>query len=309
MTGGLLQMSGVVVDLVHPVDHLPCPGEEVEARGILISAGGGFNAMAAARRSGIDVTYGGSIGTGLFADIAYSMMTAEGITVAAQGRRAIDQGTCVVLVDGSGERSFISHHGAERQIDSRELDALGVSGFAWILLTGYSLFKEESARAFVPWLRTLPRGPRFLFDPGPVIAKVTETHLSAALLRADWISANRSEAKVLTGSDEPAQAAQVLSKGREGALVRSGAEGCWLALSGGPARHVAGFAVDAVDTNGAGDTHDGAFIAACCHGLVPHDAAIFANAAAALSTASRGPATAPGFGEVQAFLKVHASRA
>ena len=50
MSGGLLQLSGVVVDLVHQVDHLPAPGEEVETPTFQMTAGGGFNAMAAARR-------------------------------------------------------------------------------------------------------------------------------------------------------------------------------------------------------------------------------------------------------------------
>ena len=121
--------------------------------------------------------------------------------------------------------------------------------------------------------------------------------------RADWISVNRKEASVLTGTNDPALAVQKLAAGRQGAIVRSGEDGCRLSLSGMPMQHVTGFGVDTIDTNGAGDTHDGAFIAACGRGFDPLDAAMFANAAAALSTTRQGPATAPDFQETQAFLE------
>ena len=64
----LLQLSRVVIDLVHRVARLPALGEDVEATDVIVTAGGGFNAMVAARRFGIDVAYGGPIGTGAFAD-------------------------------------------------------------------------------------------------------------------------------------------------------------------------------------------------------------------------------------------------
>ena len=63
-----------------------------------------------------------------------------------------------------------------------------------------------------------------------------------------------------------------------------------------------GFPVDAVDTNGAGDTHAGVFIAALAHGADPLEAARRANAAAALSVTRPGPATAPTAAELAEFL-------
>ena len=124
MSGGLLQLSGVVVDLVHQVDHLPAPGEEVETPTFQMTAGGGFNAMAAARRMGVTVTYGGVLGTGPLAEIAMRGLDAEGISLSLAKRAPIDQGSCAVIVDHTGERSFITHHGAEREIDLTHLGSL-----------------------------------------------------------------------------------------------------------------------------------------------------------------------------------------
>jgi sugar/nucleoside kinase (ribokinase family) len=119
--------------------------------------------------------------------------------------------------------------------------------------------------------------------------------------RADWVSANADEARVLTRETDAATAAARLSMGREGALVRQGRDGCWLACDG-KTLHVPGFAVATIDTNGAGDTHDGVFIAALILGHGAGDAAMIANAAAAISTTRVGPATAPDLTETRRFL-------
>jgi len=71
---------------------------------------------------------------------------------------------------------------------------------------------------------------------------------------------------------------------------------------GSPPEHVPGFAVEAVDTNGAGDTHTGVFLAALASGAGPAEAVRRANAAAALSVTRRGPATGPTAAELDAFL-------
>jgi sugar/nucleoside kinase (ribokinase family) len=70
----------------------------------------------------------------------------------------------------------------------------------------------------------------------------------------------------------------------------------------GVAVTVAPFAVDPVDTNGAGDTHIGSFIARMAAGDQPLRAAQYANVAAALSTLTRGPATAPPRPDVEARM-------
>ena len=106
---------------------------------------------------------------------------------------------------------------------------------------------------------------------------------------------------MLGGAKDPQIAATQLAAGRDGALVRIGAGGCWLVTAEG-SLHVPGFKVRAIDSNGVGDTHVGAFIASLMAGHSPRDAAIHANAAAALSTTRIGPATAPDLEETRRLL-------
>lgn len=123
------------------------------------------------------------------------------------------------------------------------------------------------------------------------------------LARSDWWSCNTREAALLTGLDDPAEAARALQSrlGRGSALVRTGPEGCLL-HHGGRLVAVPGFVVDAVDLNGAGDAHTGVFMAALARGVDPVAAAHRANAGAALAVTASGPATAPDAARLDAFL-------
>jgi len=59
-----------------------------------------------------------------------------------------------------------------------------------------------------------------------------------------------------------------------------------------------------VDTNGAGDAHNGVFLAELARGRDPVSAAWRANGAAALAIGRLGPATAPTRDELSAWFRV-----
>jgi len=307
MTGTLLQMSGAVVDLVYRIEALPEPGSEALASSSDILAGGGFNAMVAAARAGLSVTYGGGIGTGPFADIVRTAMASFGFPVLQTPNGSLDQGSCVVLVDATGERSFVSKDGAEGVISLETLAPIAAADFNWLLLSGYTLCYRGSRDALRDWVNALPAGAGLVFDPSPAVGHIPEAILRDVLAKTSWISCNGSEARAITGLADPQAAIAALlcehCPQAAGAVLRLGADGCLVALSGASAVAVPGFAVSpVVDTNGAGDTHIGAFLAALTRGEAPVAAARTANAAAALSTLRNGPATAPNREETQKFL-------
>jgi sugar/nucleoside kinase (ribokinase family) len=70
---------------------------------------------------------------------------------------------------------------------------------------------------------------------------------------------------------------------------------------------VPGFAAEAVDTTGAGDTHVGAFVAALARGLDPAEACRWANAAAAHVVAGRGQVSPPRIEELRRILGAQTS--
>lgn len=301
MSGGLLQLSGVVVDLIYRVEALPRSGGEAIVTGFDMAPGGGFNAMVAARRAGMAVRYGGGIGSGPFGEMTRRALAAEGIEVLREVDEARDQGCCTVMVEPTGERSFVASEGADGQLGREALDrVLGVP-HDWVLLSGYALHYKGMAPALEAWLEGEVDG--FVFDPSPVVAALPRALVMRACERAAWVSANAVEAEVLTGHGDPAAAARALAAGKRGggAVVRLGAEGCVVTSAEG-CEAVAAHEVAVVDTTGAGDTHLGSFIARLAQGDVPVEAARYANVAAALSATRHGPATAPGRAEVLAAM-------
>jgi sugar/nucleoside kinase (ribokinase family) len=300
----LVHLGNVVVDVVLTVPALPERGGDVLATGSGTAAGGGFNVMAAAARQGLRVAYAGLIGTGPFAALATAACAAEGIELLQPPRAAIDTGFVVSIIDSGGERTFLTSRGAEATLTAADTGRVRVGPGDAAYLSGYGLAHPGNAAALLGWLDGLDEDRLVVFDPGPLAGSVPGDVAGRVLGRADWITCNAREAVVLTGSPGPAAALRVLTGRlrRAGVLVRLGPDGCLLGRHGSAPLHLPGYPVPAVDTNGAGDTHTGTFLAALAAGAPEAEAARRANAAAALSVTRRGPATAPTRAELDRFL-------
>lgn len=306
MTGRLKCTGGAIVDVVLTVDALPEPGGDTIASSSQLTAGGGYNVMIAAQRAGLPVVYAGRYGTGPMADVVRSALLDAGIAV-VQPAADTDSGYCVVLVDRTAERTFVTAVGAEGGLTRADLDRVPVGDADVVHVTGYSLADGYGGPVLPGWLAALPGGTRVVTDPSPLVGELDPAVLGPTLRRTDVLSANAREAAVLTGLTDPEDAAAALVRRirPDGlAVVRDGAAGCWLAgrPAGGTPVLVPGFAVAAVDTTGAGDTHGGVLAAELARGASPAAAAQRANAAAALSVTRRGPATAPTADEIDRFL-------
>ena len=304
MNARLLQLSGVVVDLLYEVEAVPAPGDEAIVSGFTIEPGGGFNAMVAAKRAGMDVSYGGALGTGPFARTVREALNREAIPFLRPQDTERDQGCCTVMIDPSGERTFVASVGVEGHATADALTNLTASTFEWTLLSGYALYYNGSRAVVQKWLQSDAAITKLVFDPSPVVAELPVDALTVARERATWISANVREAAVLTGNTNAMQAAEALAKEMPrhgGVVVRDGKHGCFVATRE-YCQWVEAFEVTPVDTNGAGDTHLGSFVARLAMGDSPIDAARYANVAAAISTTRRGPATAPCADDVVSVL-------
>ncbi|NVZ99929.1 PfkB family carbohydrate kinase [Pseudomonas gingeri] len=300
----LLHTGQVMVDLVISLDQLPVSGGDALANTASFEAGAGFNVMAAARRNGLAVVYLGRHGNGRFGELARQAMVAEGVEIALDRDQEKDTGLCVSLTEASAERTFISHIGAEGGLSSAELARVAVQVDDYVYVSGYSLQYPDKVQALLDWVLALPRAVTVVFDPGPLVNAPDSAPMAALLPRIDIWTSNSVESLRFTGAEDIAGSldslAQRLSDGAL-LLVRDGPGGCWISR-GGERRHIPGFKVRAVDTNGAGDAHSGVFLAGLAAGLDAAEAALRANAAAALAVTRWGPATSPGTDEVDALL-------
>lgn len=144
-----------------------------------------------------------------------------------------------------------------------------------------------------------------LLNPAPAVK------LSDALLsNVTWLTPNQGELAILSGlatdtMDQTIAAAQsLIDKGVSHVVVTMGALGC-LYVDKERIEQVDAFKVDVVDTVGAGDCFNAAFV----HAMMEHDDPIyacrFANAAAALAIQSKDSYSAATIDNINAFLALH----
>jgi sugar/nucleoside kinase (ribokinase family) len=294
-----------LVDVLMQVPTLPERGGDLLATSATVTAGGGFNVMAAAARQGLPVLYAGGHGTGPWGNVIRTALAAEGIAVLRPPDPDRDTGFDVALVEPDAERTFVSHLGAETVRGPSAWDAVpAVSGDA-VYVSGYGLVSPDSGPVLGRWAAALPSGVLLFFDPGPLVADIPAAVLDPVLARCDWLSANLRESRLLARADAPpAELAQWLldQTARADILVRAGADGCYLSRRSVESVHVPALRVTAVDSTGAGDAHSGVFLAALADGHSPQEAVARANAAAALAVTRPGPATAPARAELDAWL-------
>jgi sugar/nucleoside kinase (ribokinase family) len=304
MGGRLFYAGNAVVDIVLAVPSLPERGGDVLATGTEVTPGGGFNVMAAAARQGLPVVYAGAHGTGPFGDRVRAAMRDEGIALLSPAKPGLDTGFVVTAVDAEGERTFLTSPGAEATLTAEDLGALRPGAGDIVTVSGYGMLHPGNREALTARLPQLDDDVLLVVDPGPLVEVIPPDARRLLLARADWWTCNAREASAVTGLSDPFAAAGALAEitGRRGVLVRTGPDGCVVVRRGVAPVRVPGFAVRAVDMNGAGDAHTGIFIAAIATGVNPVEAARTANAGAALAVTARGPATAPAAGRLARFL-------
>lgn len=303
----LVLAGNVIADLVIEVPALPERGGDVIGTRTELTAGGGFNTLVAARRLGTEAVFAGLHGTGPYGELVRAALVSEDIGIMLPVRADGDTGFTVALVDAGGERTFVTSFGVDAELTGAEAEAMaaGLRPGDLVQLSGYGLVMPVNGPLLARFTTELPPDVVVCLDPAPLVADVPDRVLAPVLARTDWLSANAREARLMSGLDDPGAAAVVLRERLApggGVIVRVGADGCLLAEAGAEPVRVPGFPARAVDTNGAGDAHVGAFLALVGQGHDPLTAARGANAAAAYAVTRRGPATAPDRAALAAFL-------
>ena len=306
----VIHTGQALVDVVVEVPDLPARGQNVMAASATDYAGGAVTVLVAAARFGAACVHAGAHGTGPHGDLVRAALESEGIAVSAPAVAALDTGICVVMVEPSAERTFVTTLGAEREISVESLATSAPRAGDLVCVTGFSLALDRTRDPLLAWLPTLDPDVVVVLDPGAAFADLPTDVRAAMLEVTDVWSSNAEEAEgLLRAAGRPVPddlaglttAVAPLLRGDAVAIVRDGPDGCAVHV-GGETTDVPGFPQKPLDTNGAGDTHTGALLAEVAAGTPWVEGCRRANAAAAIKVTRRGPESAPTAAEVDEFL-------
>ena len=280
-------IGSVNMDMVTRTDKFPKPGET--RRGIsfqTIPGGKGANQAVALSRLGIPTSMAGRVGDDLYGRMYMEHFQKTGTQVHALGMDAnAGTGVAAIEVDDAGENHIIVVPGANDTCTPAWLDEI----FPFISDCDIFLLQLEipleTVQAAVDRLHALNK--MIILDPAPA------RPLSRDLLsKVSIVTPNATELVTISGDMAESAGVQeraihLLKQGVSCVVHKSGANGSYIAL---PDRwtHIPSFKVKAVDSTAAGDTFNGGLAAGLAMGWELHQAAVLANAAAALSVTKLG---------------------
>jgi ribokinase len=304
----IVVVGSLNMDFVVSVKRLPSPGETVLGRNFTMVPGGkGANQACAAGKLASTtalVRMIGRVGKDLFADHLKASLAAAGVDVSGvHAANSQPTGCALISVDELGQNSIVVAPGANFELAAADVEAMRKSFHG----ASVALFQLENPLPAIAAALALAReeGVTTILDPAPAQALPPEL-----LANVDILTPNENEALKLldrpghgiTLAEAPDIAASLLLLGPRTIILKLGPAGCFIQQ---PAwqEHVAGFSVKPVDTTAAGDTFNAALAVALAEGRSLSQAAVFANAAAAISVTRPGAQpSAPIRREVDSFL-------
>ncbi len=288
MSGRVIVVGSVNVDLVVTTEWLPGPGETViGGRFARHNGGKGGNQAVAAARLGATTVFVGAVGGDDFGRAAREALEAEGVDVSELlSLEREPTGVALILVDETGENSIAVAGGANAALTSVQVRAAFKRLKPTpedVVLVGHEIRTGATHEAL-----RLGRlaGATTILNPAPATGLEGPT-----LALADVLTPNDGELSVLAGSEgsPSARAKRLLGPDpvSRAVLVTLGASGALL-VAGRRARAIHSPRVEAIDTVGAGDTLNGALAAAMADGLDLATAARRAVVAASLAVTRAG---------------------
>jgi sulfofructose kinase len=305
MSESALDIVGVglaTLDVLVRLERMPTweQGAPLSAFGL---DGGGpvATALVAATRLGARCGFVGTCGDDLAAELKMRFLAREGLDLSRLVKRPAPENQVVLVCvqQSSGERVFcgLRDFGAQPlRVD--ELDHDYITSARYLHLDGSH---HEAVLQAAQWMHAA--GKPVMLDAARVTAGA-RIGLAELIPHVDYLICGSGFAPYLTGVEDNWEACRaLLRRGPRVVVQTEGAQGSYT-VTAEEAFHTPAFAVEVVDTTGAGDVFHGAFLVGLLHGWDLRYIVQFASAVAALKCGKLGGrAGIPRLEQVLTFLE------
>ena len=276
------------VDLTTFTDRFPKPGETIFGQKFDMGFGGkGANQAVAARLSGAEVFMVARVGSDLFGPATIENFRKQGIDPTyVRQVEGLSSGVAPIFVEPSGQNRILVVKGANDELKPADVDAAAEMLKSVDCIVLQFEIPVDTVYYTIGFARK--HGIRCILNPAPA-----QSVDMAALKDLDYFVPNESEAETITGSavknvdDAKRCAEKLIAGGIRRVIITLGANGALLASRDG-SEHIAPFAVNSIDSTGAGDAFIGSFAVFLGEGVPEKEAVRRANLYAGLSTTGVG---------------------
>lgn len=291
----VLCLGDICADLIIPyADALKAkadPGAVLNADVRPAEGGSAANTACALARLGLPVLFCGTCGNDAYGQMLKSGLEREGVDTSLL-RMDADKPTQLVLLvlNEQNDRTAFAcpaHLGSQHAILPAQIPDDITERISWLHVNGMLLREDPAASTQLALMqRCRTAGVPVSFDINVRVEALQNPaffrNVQLAMERADYILGSAiDEIPMLANERDAELSARKLAENGAAVIARSGAQGADL-YRGDSRLHFPAFPVTVADTVGAGDTFDGAFIAAILSGKSDADALREANAAAAI---------------------------
>lgn len=276
------------IDLTTFADRFPKPGETIFGQKFHLGFGGkGANQAVAARLCGAEVFMVARVGSDLFGPATIENFRKLGIDPTyVKQVEGLSSGVAPIFVEPSGQNRILVVKGANDAVRPADVDdAADALKSADCIVLQFEI-PVETVYYTISFARK--HGIRCILNPAPAQAVDMP-----ALAELDYFIPNESEAETITGmavktvDDANRCAIKLVDGGIRRVIITLGANGSLLATRSGT-DHVAPYAVESIDSTGAGDAFIGSFAVFLGEGMPEKEAVRRANLYAGLSTTGVG---------------------
>jgi ribokinase len=307
-TRPIIAVGDLVWDVLVKPDGILLPGGDTTGAIQLAPGGSAANVAAWIARAGGSAGFVGAVGRDVFGDLIAESLAAEGVALHLHRTAARDTGVILAMIDRAGQRSMVTNQGADFQLLPEDLPEPALRAARHVHITAWSLFTDPPRAAAIRAAQVAAEaGATVSFDPASyqMIREMGHDRFQRATrgLRVGILFPNRDEGEALTGEREPEAIARELRELYPGAIIalKLDRDGCFVAADG-HAHHYPTEDTSVVDTTGAGDAFNGAFLARYLRDSDLAAAAAFANRVGGWVVARDG-ARPPADEELRALLR------
>ena len=276
------------IDLTTFCNQFPKPGETIFGQKFDLGFGGkGANQAVAARLCGAEVFMVARVGSDLFGPATIENFKKQGIDPThVKQVEGLSSGVAPIFVEPNGQNRILVVKGANDALKPADVDAAAETLKSADCIVLQFEIPLETVYYTIEFARK--HGIRCMVNPAP--AQPVEM---SALKDLDYFVPNESEAETITGlpvktaDDAKKCAAKLVAGGIRRVIITLGANGSLIASRDG-ADHIPPFAVNSVDSTGAGDAFIGSFAVFLGEGFSEKEAVRRANLYAGLSTTGVG---------------------